>query len=99
MPESQSCQVLSETWSRREPVHLVHRSPAWVTALSNRLSSVLGVPRVASDDPRCGYPVERTPWHRGRLEGIAESRLTWANSTFSPNAGPRARGIDSAALA
>src|SRR5271155_3224326 len=83
IPDSHNCHVLSDTWSRSDPVHLVQRSPAWVTASSERPFSPLGV------QPACS---ERSSvWVIGRRYTVPGG-ATRGHWQIAPNMGELAAG-------
>ena len=54
IPESHSCHVVSETWSRNDPVHFVQRSAAWFTAVPIAPSPPSASSHCVRNGPRYG---------------------------------------------
>src|SRR5271156_1275771 len=80
IPESHSCHVVSDTWSRSDPVHLVQRSPAWVTASSERPFSPLGVQPACSERSSVWVIGRTYTVPAGATRGHRQIGLTWADS-------------------
>ena len=54
IPDSQSCQVVSETCSRKDPVHFVQRSAAWFTVVPIAPSPPSASSHYVRNEPRYG---------------------------------------------